>query len=41
MDRCFKCVKLTFKPYSLLPYLNNSWLSGFTTAEGSLFVSVI
>lgn len=41
MDRCFKCVKLTFNPNPLLPYLNNSRLSGFTTAEGSLFVSVI
>ena len=33
-------VKLTFKPNPFLPSLNDSWLSGFTTAEGYFFVSV-
>jgi hypothetical protein len=32
-------VKLTFNPNPFLPSLNDSWLSGFTTAEGSFFVS--
>jgi hypothetical protein len=34
-------VKLTFNPNTCLPSLKDSWLSGFTTAEGSLFVSVL
>jgi LAGLIDADG endonuclease len=34
-------VKLTFNPNPFLPSLNDSWLSGFTTADGSFFVSVL
>jgi len=36
-------VKLTFNPNPFLPSLNDSWLSGFTTAAaaGSFFVSVL
>ena len=34
-------VKLTFNPNPFLPSLIDSWLSGFTTAEGSFFVSVL
>lgn len=34
-------VKLTFNPNPLMPTLNDSWLSGFTTAEGSFIVGVV
>lgn len=33
--------KLTFNPNPFIPTLNDSWLSGFTTAEGSFVVSVV
>ena len=33
--------KLTFNPNPFIPTLNDSWLSGFTTAEGSFIVSVV
>lgn len=34
-------VKLTFNPNPFIPTLNDSWLSGFTTAEGSFIVGVV
>lgn len=34
-------VKLTFNPNPFMPTLNDSWLSGFTTAEGSFIVGVV
>ena len=34
-------VKLTFNPNPFRPTLNDSWLSGFTTAEGSFIVGIV
>lgn len=34
-------VKLIFNPNPFLPTLKDSWLSGFTTAEGSFLVSIL
>ena len=34
-------VKLTFNPNPFKPTLNDSWLSGFTTAEGSFFGGIV
>ena len=34
-------VKLTFNPNPFIPTLNDSWLSGFTTAEGSFIVGIV
>jgi len=33
--------KLIFNPIPFLPTLKDSWLSGFATAEGSFFVSIV
>ena len=33
--------KLTFNPNPFIPTLNDSWLSGFTTAEGSFIVGIV
>lgn len=34
-------VKLTFNPNPFIPTLNDSWLSGFATAEGSFIAGVV
>ena len=34
-------VKLTFNPNPFRPTLNDSWLSGFTTAEGSFIIGIV
>ena len=32
---------LNFNPNPFVPTLNDSWLSGFSTAEGSFFVGIV
>ena len=34
-------VKLTFNPNPFIPSLSDSWLSGFSTAEGSFIVGIV
>lgn len=34
-------VNLTFNPNPFIPTLNDSWLSGFSTAEGSFIAGVV
>ena len=34
-------VKLTFNPNPFMPTLDDSWLSGFTTGEGSFIIGVV
>lgn len=49
IDQLKKCInvlnadyeKLTFNPNPFRPTLNDSWLSGFTTAEGSFIVGIV
>lgn len=49
IDQLKKCIdvlnvdneKLTFNPNPFIPTLNDSWLSGFTTAEGSFIIGIV